>query len=369
MKKLVVFLLLLNAGECIAQDPAFSQFFSNQLYLNPAFAGIRHDTRMGSNYRTQWNGIPGKFKTYNAWADIYNPFLNGGFGLIALQDVEGEGALQTSSFGFIQSFEVLIPKILRLRAGYNVTVTNKKIDWYKLVFSDQLDGLQGQIYSTAVMPGNSQGTTFADFSAGAMVDLPEFKKIPDVNITSTMGATLSHLTEPNDALSGSDFGTLPRKFSFHLTTTIQFLNYVKDNKPFYISPNFIFERQQPRFKNTNEKQAEFQTTNVGFYVMRSPMMSGVFYRNTRYCSGFKDQDSFILFLGFTQPYKKTKIFRMGYSYDFTINHLATNTMGSHELSVSMEFTNKKLIAKKLRLRKRKKREIECTDFGERSFVF
>ena len=150
---------------------------------------------------------------------------------------------------------------------------------------------------------------------------------------------------------------MPLKHTVHGTLTIELLNYLKDKKPFYISPNIVIE-----------KQAKFSTTNVGVYVMRSPMIFGAFYRN-RYRAGFKDQDSFILYLGLCQPYKKTKIFRMGYSYDFTINHLAMNTMGSHELSISMEFTNKKLLAKNLRLRKRNKRAIECTDFGERSFIF
>ena len=356
MKKIIVFLLLLNAGECMAQDPAFSQFFSNQLYLNPAFAGIKSDARMGADYRNQWNAIPGKFVTYNAWADIYNPFLNGGFGLIALQDEAGEGALKTTSLSIIQSFEEFIPRIIRFRAGYNVTVTNKKIDWDKLVFSDQLDGVQGQIYNTAVSPGNSEGKTFVDFTAGGMIDFPA-RKINDVNYTATIGYSANHLTEPNDALSGSEDGRLPLKHTVHGTLTIELLNYLKDKKPFYISPNIVIE-----------KQAKFSTTNVGVYVMRSPMIFGAFYRN-RYRAGFKDQDSFILYLGLCQPYKKTKIFRMGYSYDFTINHLAMNTMGSHELSISMEFTNKKLLAKNLRLRKRNKRAIECTDFGERSFIF
>ena len=39
---------------------------------------------------------------------------------------------------------------------------------------------------------------------------------------------------------------------------------------------------------------------------------------------------------------------------------------NHQLGVSKLAT---AIAKKLKLRKRKQREVECTDFGERSFVF
>ncbi len=357
MKNILFIFFLLIELKLSAQDPASSQFFSNPLYLNPAFAGIRYDARLGADYRNQWNAIPGKFVTYNAWADIFNPFLKGGFGLLALQDVSGEGALKTTSFGIIQSFEEFIPHIIRFRAGYNVTVTNKRIDWSKLVFSDQLDAVQGQVNSTSAPIGNSDGKTFVDFSAGGMIDVPAYKKIHNVIITATIGYSANHLTQPNDALSGSEYGVLPRKHTVHGTLTIEFLNYIKDKKPFYISPNVIYE-----------KQAKFTTTNVGFYAMRKPMIAGLFYRKRTFTS-FKDQDSFILFVGLCHDIKKNRIFRMGYSYDFTINHLATNTMGSHEISLSMEFMNKKLFAKNARIKKRNKRAVECTDFGDRSFIF
>ena len=40
-----------------AQDPAFSQFYANPLYLNPAFAGTNVCPRVNLNYRDQWPGI------------------------------------------------------------------------------------------------------------------------------------------------------------------------------------------------------------------------------------------------------------------------------------------------------------------------
>lgn len=96
---------------------------------------------------------------------------------------------------------------------------------------------------------------------------------------------------------------------------------------------------------------------------------GCLVDSCRTCNSCKDQDSFILFVGLCHDIKKNRIFQMGYSYDFTINHLATNTMGSHEISLSMEFMNKKLFAKNARIKKRNKRAVECTDFGDRSFIF
>ena len=102
--------------------------------------------------------------------------------------------------------------------------------------------------------------------------------------------------------------------------------------------------------------------------MRKPMLAGLFYRKKQFLS-FKDQDSFILFIGLCYDLNKSAMFRIGYSYDFTINNLATNTMGSHEITISIEFRNKKLFAKNAKLRRRNKRAVECTDFGDRSILF
>ena len=357
MKQLVFAILFLVGLTLKAQDPSSSQFYFNQLNMNPAFAGLNKGARMGATYRNQWVAIPGKFVNYNAWGDIYNPFFNGGVGFIASQDVEGEGLLKTTSIGIIQSYETMIPKIIKIRAGYNVTVMNKKIDWDKLVFSDQLDGIQGQIYPSSVSSGSGDGKTFADFSAGTIFDFPVIKRFHNILITSTIGYSVNHLTEPNDALSGAGYTRLLRKQTYHGGFTFEFLDDIKDKKPYYLSPNIIYERQ-----------GKFTTTNIGFYALRRPMLAGIFYRKKTYPT-FKDQDSFILFVGFSQNTNKTTIFRVGYSYDFTINRLASNTMGSHEISISIEFKNKRLFSKNARLRRRNKRAVECTDFGERSFLF
>lgn len=349
MKKILLILFVLIELRLVAQDPASSQFFFNPLYLNPAFTGFNKNARIGTDYRNQWTAIPSKFVTYNCWGDVYTPLF--GFGFIAMQDVSGEGFLKTTSMGILQSYEILIPKFIRIRTGYNVTIANKRVDWNKLVFSDQLDELQGQVYSSSVKPGNTEGKTFADFTAGTMFDLPKFKKISKTTITNTFGIVFNHLTQPNDGLSGNAGVFLPRKRTVHYTMVIEVLRDKTQKSSFFISPNFI-----------QEKQGSFTTTNMGIYVSKKPMVGGLFYRKRKFAD-IKDDDSFIVFMGMHQAINNDMAFRIGYSYDFTLNNLASHSLGSHELSLVLEFTNVKLFEKSPNVRKRNKKIADCTDFG------
>lgn len=349
MKKIFIVFFLVLELQLMAQDPCSSQFFFNPLYLNPAFAGFNKNARIGTDYRNQWTAIPSKFVTYNCWGDIYTPLF--GFGFIAMKDVSGEGFLKTTSIGVIQSYEILIPKVIRIRTGYNITIANKRIDWNKLVFSDQLDGLQGQVYNSSATPGNAEGKTYADFTAGVILDLPKIKTIKKFTITNTCGLTVNHLTEPNDGLSGSTGAALPFKSTIHYTMVVEILKDRISKSSFFVSPNFVYE-----------KQGRFTTTNVGFYVSKKPMIGGFFYRK-RTIADMKDDDSFIVFMGMHKAVNKEFGFRIGYSYDFTLNELAANALGSHEISIVAEFNNIKLFNKSENIRKRNKKIADCTDFG------
>ena len=55
----VLFILLAISFtlEVKAQDPEFTQFYANPLYLNPAFAGSARCPRIVMNYRNQWPGM------------------------------------------------------------------------------------------------------------------------------------------------------------------------------------------------------------------------------------------------------------------------------------------------------------------------
>ena len=368
MKKLYVICSFLFSLNLIGQDPASSQFFFNQLYMNPAFAGISRDARIGLDYRRQWTGIPGRLENYDCWGDIYSNFFNGGLGLMVAEDVSGDGLLKTTSSGIIQSFEYTVPKIVRIRAGISVSGVIKRIDWSKLIFSDQIDPVLGVVYESNVQRPYGKTRTFADFGTGFMFDFHMIKTHHAV-ITNTAGYSVNHLTQPNESLSGAEDKRLPRKHTFHLTTTIEMVGNGTHRSKWFFSPNVIYERQgigSGKGFFPFSKEAQFSAFNIGLFVMNQPAIGGLFYRKKK-ATGFKDNDAFIMFLGIKHDGPNKTVLKFGYSYDFTISNLASNSMGSHEISLSVEFKGRTLNLK------RKKgffnSRTDCEDFGQRSFVF
>jgi type IX secretion system PorP/SprF family membrane protein len=81
MKSIILFLfIVLFSTRLFAQDPHFSQFYANSLYLSPSFAGITQGTRLITDIRDQWPGIPGSFFTSTISLDHFIPTLNSGWG-------------------------------------------------------------------------------------------------------------------------------------------------------------------------------------------------------------------------------------------------------------------------------------------------
>jgi type IX secretion system PorP/SprF family membrane protein len=96
--------LLFLAQTSLAQDPTFTQFYSNPLYLNPALAGTTGCPRVSLNYRNEWPQLTGNYTTYSAAFDSYVKDIKGGVGIIAMYDQQAEGTISTTMLGGIYSF-------------------------------------------------------------------------------------------------------------------------------------------------------------------------------------------------------------------------------------------------------------------------
>ena len=91
---LISLCVIVTIQDLKAQDPQFTQFYANPLYLNPAFAGTARCPRICMNYRNQWPSLSGTYVTYSASYDQHIDALNGGLGIMVNQDDQGRGILK-----------------------------------------------------------------------------------------------------------------------------------------------------------------------------------------------------------------------------------------------------------------------------------
>src|ERR1017187_2217387 len=140
MKRLftLAMFVLCIAGEVKAQDPEFSQFYANPLYLNPAMAGTAAGPRFSINFRDQWPSVSGSFVTYAASYDEHFDGLGGGIGAQVMRDQAGDGNLTTTSFSGIYSYHLTIKSDVRdyfvIKAGIQADAFEESIDFSKLRF-------------------------------------------------------------------------------------------------------------------------------------------------------------------------------------------------------------------------------------------
>src|SRR6185295_5154662 len=108
LKRKICLLIFLCASfvSVFGQDPEFTQFYANPLYLNPAFAGSQKCPRVCLNYRNQWPSLSGNFVTYSASYDQFIDPIAGGIGVLLMNDQAGEGTLTTTSASLMYAYHL-----------------------------------------------------------------------------------------------------------------------------------------------------------------------------------------------------------------------------------------------------------------------
>jgi len=308
-----------------SQDPTFSQFYANALYLAPSFAGATEEYRFAINYRNQWPAIPGVFHTYSISFDKALVNFNSGIGVLATYDVAGSGDLSTTNIGLLYSYDFNINESWHIRPGINFKFTYLGLNIYKLVFASQMTG-SGTV--PTVYPPPFDNVADVDFATSGLV----------YNDRIWGGFTLDHLLNPRQSFYGNE-SRLPVKFN--LFGGIQILRRTRLKQTLQEVLSIAINIQ---------KQAKFYQTDVGLYYYREPLIFGVWYRGIPFATS-QAGDAVIGLIGV-----KTKQLHLGYSYDFTISNLITSTSGSHEVSLVYEFNSLSLG------QKRRIRAIPCPEF-------
>jgi type IX secretion system PorP/SprF family membrane protein len=327
--KRIIYLFILSFiifWDSFGQDPTFSQFYANPLYLSPSFTGATAQYRIGMNYRNQWPSVPGVFHTYSISFDKAMPDFNSGFGVLATYDVAGEGNLSTTNIGLLYSYDFNINREWHVRPGVNFKFYYLGLDINKLIFSSQMTA-SGT--TPSITPPPFDNVADVDFATSALV----------YNERIWAGFTLDHLLTPKTSFYGDD-ATVPVKFNMYGGAQILKKTRLRQKMQEVLSVAINFQRQ-----------GKFYQSDLGLYYYKDPLIFGLWYRGIPLVTT-QAGDAIIGLIGI-----KTDQLHIGYSYDFTISNLIGSTSGAHEISLIYEFNNLSLGQRMKRVR-----AIPCPEF-------
>jgi len=316
---ILFFIVLLHSIPGFAQDHLYSQFFNSPLYLNPALTGqFKGDLRMNLIYRNQWTSVPGTFSYISASIDYNVPRFGGGIGLLITRSSEGTAYLDKTNISGLYSYSVGSEDFV-LSFGLQAGVTNRTIDYNKLVFGDQIDPTLGIISGSSSAAGSLPFNNKFYFDSGIGTNLA----IGDFNI----GAAVQHINQPNESFTGTPV-KLPIRTNAHLSYRYdlnQFDNMDEDEKS-YVIPSVVVYKQSNAMSYSMGMQYKHKSVNVGLWY-RSGNQTGP--------SAVVVSLIFDLFINKDGGEK----LRFGVSHDASVSGLNYgNTSGSSEGSIGYETT-------------------------------
>ena len=332
----IIILALFSSGfnYLNAQDAHFSQFINNPLYYNPAYAGLENGLNINLSYRRLWPKVPGRLENYfvslNKSLWIMPGF--GGLGLIASSDVEGEGNLRTTSVSIPISSKIQLSESWIIQVAIMASYTNINIDWSQFVFGDQLNPIQGAIYSTSFIPPDINSKNIFDLGTGGFV---KYESNPGqgtlkFNRIARIGFSAFHVNHPNLSFTGQD-AFLPVKYVIFGDFTFPLTQDFYRRRITQISPGVLFEYQKPMYSYM-----------AGINFIRPAYEIGLWYRNKDY--KIKHFDSLILGVAYLIELNELEnsILKISYSYDLTLSDLSDASGGAHEIMLNLAFGDFKL---------------------------
>ena len=300
LKIIISYCVAFSFKIAIGQDAEFTQFYSNPIYLNPAFAGTNNCPRLSTNHRSQWTGLPNVFNTTSFSYDQNINKIHGGFGVMVLSD-RVNNAIQNNKISGMYSYELKISKKITLRTGIEASFWQNKFNQNELTFVDMIDPIRGFVYSTANNTLNSSKNGL-DFSSGILAYSDKF----------FLGFSTHHLTEPKQSIFSEDY-KLERKYTVNIGSHFP-IGYKSSygEKNWIVSPNIILKKQ-----GLNEQ------LNIGIYGENGAYVLGFWYR---------DNQTYAVLVG-----AKMGLIKIGYSYDINLSRLYIASSGSHEVSIQINF--------------------------------
>ena len=277
MTKLKIILILVTffvSLQSEAQDPHFSQFYANQIYLNPAFAGTSVCPKININYRNQWPAMDMPFTTYSISYDQYADAIDGGFAFQLMNDNAGN-TINTLQISGVYAYKFNLSRTTTGSFALQGTYHNQSINATDLVYPDMIDPLQGIINPTSEITA-FPATHAVDVSAGFLLGGKKYYG----------GVAVHHIKQ--FLLAGDNI--IKPKITAHVGANYLIKKIEYDKNPASFSPNITFQMQD-----------QFMSLNYGFYYSKDAYTFGTWFRQNLSLS----YDAFIVLFG--MDFSKVKI--------------------------------------------------------------
>lgn len=326
----------------VAQDPVFSQFVINSTYLNPSLTGFRYGTEVISHYRNQWYNVRqgySKFETRNVSLSTCLPTFYSGFGLMYVDNTEGEGYLKSQKYVGTYAYEVLPHRKSRaenrdnrvFRLGMRVSYNTRQVNWDKFVFTNQLDPIHGIVMPSSLVSNNNilVAKNYIDADFGTVFGLRSIDIGPKKMFSNLlMGFCISHLARPNISLVSAD-ERLPWRYTVHFSGAYN-LNWKMPNKAeMYVVPVLKIDWQK---KSANKNPTQFMNANYGAVLAMRSFSFGAYMQNKKVLPDTYNTNNLVLLAGF-QFEKGNLPIQFTISKDISLNGVGSDTGSAWELSL------------------------------------
>jgi type IX secretion system PorP/SprF family membrane protein len=321
---LIISLLAVGTHEVLAQDPVFSQFYTNSLHLNPALAGMEKDIVLGMNYRSQWAAVNLPFKTFQFSA--IHPIIQqgikikhlGGLGATIFSDEAGPNReLVSQGFSFTSSYNFHLNHRGNnlIAAGLQFGFVQRQVNMDALQWSSQYSSVVGYDPS---LPGETliaERVTTPVVNAGITWRLVFDNRIEPVKMFY-QGFAVSNINRPKGFfLSEMDSRTIV--FKAHGG----YLHHLGNG--FEISPNYLVQHQ---------RSTQINVGAYGAYTVPALMPASVTDLKVSLGLWYRVEDSFIVTTGLSTP-----SWNAGFSYDANSSSLQRSFEGANAFEISFAY--------------------------------
>ena len=292
-KKLFILALFLVGGQLVwgQQIGQYTQYMSNELVINPAFAGAHEVLSLTMVHRSQWSGLEGapSTQTFSAHSLFKNEHI--GLGMSIINDKVG--IHQNLSLNTSYAYHLKVDKDSYFSMGLQVGVNHKQSDFASLA---------GHIQS----PNDPSINALKATSTSLVVGTGIYFRSPKLHLGLSAPKLFSSKTSINDSIN------------------------IELNKPHY----FLYGRYRVPI-NSNIK---IQPGILIKYLPNVPVsfdfsLAAIFNEVLLTGLSYRSFESIDLLL----QAKVTKQLKLGYSFDYPISMVSELSRSSHEIMLNYIF--------------------------------